>query len=1231
MYTRQDSSFKYTDSETVPITVLPERYRSIFPFQNFNLMQSKSFAHIYESDDNCVISSPTGSGKTVLFELAVIKLLALSSKNNQFVNSKAIYMAPTKALCKERYDDWTEKFQALDCKVGLLTSDTTLLEMESVKRSTIVICTPEKWDAITRRWNDYSKMLDYVKLLLIDEVHFLREKRGTSLEVVTTRMKAMANNLRIIALSATVPNIHDVSNWLTDLNNPTTQTQTLIYGDNYRSVKINKVVYGYRNGRPNNNFQFDMFLNNKLMEVVKNHSKGKPVMVFCSTRMNATQTAKKIAHDSPRIPTGHLNFPREINNEMISMIEHGACYHHAGLSLIERKYIEALFKKGEIKVLCSTSTLSVGVNLPAYLVIIKGTQQWANQCMQEYSELDIMQMMGRAGRPQFETEGACVIMTDESKKGKYERLVKGTEKLESTLHLNIYEHITAEISLGTITNLENSFNWLKSTFLYQRFKLNPMAYPSISSKLIQHHSIDIQLQLFIKDILGELVAEQMIVMRDHEYHITKYGETMSKNYVMYETMKMLLKSPQNMSMRQILESVSQCKEFDMLKMKQQNKKLYKSINENPLIMYPIKDKNIDQRSHKVNLIIQFELSGLEFPTFNGAMKGHYDFLIEKMMVFKNVPRILKAAIDVYVEKKDASTLVKMMELSRCIVARTWEKSSQVLKQFDGIGPVYAKQLMMKGIKTMNDAKTKLTRDKLEHFLGLKPGSGAKMMRSIERSPNLDLEIDQVKLTGNKVKFKVKVILKNNLNEVNLRANGCMVYISVVTEKGGIVLDFRRLPLKKAIGVKSFTLETELNSPNDHIIVYLNCDELAGLGKQMKIELVENYVKGLYDKEIVSPEVIEMNHDDEFSDDFVEEEEDNNENRGPDISVEKPSNEEIINNGIPLGDLSIIECSHKCPDKSVCRHYCCKHGIQRRSRKKCKHSCKDKSQCRHICCREQFEYEKSLKAIPSPKQRTLETMIKINTSSNEVTLSNSGMDIFQDKLATNNSDPFPVIIPTSSSDPLVFSDEPETGVDIFEDKIAQVSKTELLSQVQKQIPEPKLLKVTEKKGSEFPIFFEKIVNKPVKIPEPIEAPSTIYDKPKKVKKYTFASLGGKPRDFLSNNWKITSKKRVLDEFSDDFNEDFENFEDSLRNSLKRIKMTTKNTHNSGVDFAIVNSVPTPANQENELISVAIPGDVAVNSEHQDDVSFSDVNETNQTTIYDDEKDLLEFLGSDIEFE
>jgi replicative superfamily II helicase len=79
----------------------------------------------------------------------------------------------------------------------------------------------------------------------------------------------------------------------------------------------------------------------------------------------------------------------------------------------------------------STSTLAVGVNLPAHLIIIKGTNHYINGKYEEYSDLDIMQMMGRAGRPQFDDSGVAVILTSNEKKRKYEDLGSGKEIVES--------------------------------------------------------------------------------------------------------------------------------------------------------------------------------------------------------------------------------------------------------------------------------------------------------------------------------------------------------------------------------------------------------------------------------------------------------------------------------------------------------------------------------------------------------------------------------------------------------------------------------------------------------------------------------------------------------------------------------------------------------------------------------------------------------------------------------
>ena len=81
----------------------------------------------------------------------------------------------------------------------------------------------------------------------------------------------------------------------------------------------------------------------------------------------------------------------------------GVAYHHAGLSANDRAAIEKGYLEGDVNVICCTSTLAVGVNLPCHMVIIKNTVAYQNNggsggC-KEYSDLEIMQMLGRAGRP----------------------------------------------------------------------------------------------------------------------------------------------------------------------------------------------------------------------------------------------------------------------------------------------------------------------------------------------------------------------------------------------------------------------------------------------------------------------------------------------------------------------------------------------------------------------------------------------------------------------------------------------------------------------------------------------------------------------------------------------------------------------------------------------------------------------------------------------------------------
>lgn len=181
---------------------LPDRFRQVFPYELFNAVQSKCFAPIYKTNNNIVVSAPTGSGKTALLELAICKLVE-SYGSGQF---KIVYQAPIKSLCSERMRDWTKKFSHLNLPVAELTGDTSNAEMSRVGNASIIITTPEKWDSITRKWTDYQKLLQLVKLFLIDEVHILKDARGATLEAVVSRMHSIGASVRFVALSATVPN-----------------------------------------------------------------------------------------------------------------------------------------------------------------------------------------------------------------------------------------------------------------------------------------------------------------------------------------------------------------------------------------------------------------------------------------------------------------------------------------------------------------------------------------------------------------------------------------------------------------------------------------------------------------------------------------------------------------------------------------------------------------------------------------------------------------------------------------------------------------------------------------------------------------------------------------------------------------------------------------------------------------------------------------------------------------
>lgn len=224
---------------------------------------------------------------------------------------------------------------------------------------------------------------------------------------------------------------------------------------------------------------------------------------------------------------------------MTDTLKSGVAFHHAGLDLPDRSAVEQGFLEGNVNVICCTSTLAMGVNLPCHMVIIKNTVSYQDDGLHEYSDLEIMQMLGRAGRPQFDDSAISVIITKKEKTEKYQKLIAGSDVLESSLHLNLIEHLNAEISLGTICDIRTAKKWLRGTFLHVRLGRNPMHYRLEGDS--PQKSLDDRMEAICGRALA-LLQDFDLVVASHNGQIrsTAFGEIMARYYVQFETMKTFL-------------------------------------------------------------------------------------------------------------------------------------------------------------------------------------------------------------------------------------------------------------------------------------------------------------------------------------------------------------------------------------------------------------------------------------------------------------------------------------------------------------------------------------------------------------------------------------------------------------------------------------------------------------------------------------------------------------------
>ena len=418
-------------TQLVPIASLPKFARRAFPSAtHLNRIQTIVHPVALKQSRNLLVAAPTGAGKTNIALMTILREVSLhvpeaaTQENSALWNMaekqfKIIYIAPLKALASEIVDKFTSALSYLGIKVRELTGDMSMTKQE-IAETHIIVSTPEKWDVVTRKTDG---MMNLVNCMIIDEIHLLNDERGLVLECLVSRALTTGfknqRPIRLVGLSATLPNYLDVADFI-----QADPEGTFCFDSSYRPTPLKCTFYGIKemgSAERGNNIMNEIIFDNLLRILAM----GKQIIIFLHQRAATYNTAMELIEI---LKTQHRHLPlfecadkqkvmREVsksrNDQVKELFPWGFSVHHAGMLRKDRNMVEAMFHNGDIKVLCSTSTLAWGVNLPAYAVLIKGTKVYDSSAgaYKDVGVFDVQQIFGRAGRPQFDKEGEAIILT----------------------------------------------------------------------------------------------------------------------------------------------------------------------------------------------------------------------------------------------------------------------------------------------------------------------------------------------------------------------------------------------------------------------------------------------------------------------------------------------------------------------------------------------------------------------------------------------------------------------------------------------------------------------------------------------------------------------------------------------------------------------------------------------------------------------------------------------------
>lgn len=501
-----------------------------FPFE-LDEFQKEACEHI-NNGKSVVVCAPTGEGKTVIAEHAIHR--ALEDGHRVF------YTTPLKALSNQKYGDFSSKYGINN--VGLLTGDTSIN-----RDAQVVIMTTEVFRNMLYGTNfgSVTENLKNVKYIVLDEVHYMNdEQRGTVWE---ESIIYCPTNIQIVALSATVANAAQLTDWIN-----TVHSRTELVNTDFRPVPLR--FYYFDSSQPDTILPIltpSGQLNSKIRAEKRQFHHRKP------TQRSVVKDVVRALHEKDMLPAIYFTFSRKkcdeqmekctslvlvtpaeqkqikeivdeyladnpylYKNKHIEYILNGVASHHAGLLPGWKVLIEKLFQKGLIKVVFATETLAAGINMPARSTVISSISKRTDTGHRTLSASEFLQMSGRAGRRGMDEVGYVTVVGTafQTPEEVAELVLSDANPLESrfapsySMVLNLLQRFSIDEAKELILK---SFGYFSANTRLAPLLKQQKEYQKIidtSSKFVCHHKLTNQ-DLFDYNKLRDIYVENRRIFK----------------------------------------------------------------------------------------------------------------------------------------------------------------------------------------------------------------------------------------------------------------------------------------------------------------------------------------------------------------------------------------------------------------------------------------------------------------------------------------------------------------------------------------------------------------------------------------------------------------------------------------------------------------------------------------------------------------------------------------------